>query len=139
MVDSGQKSGYNLKDIINGDALFFFEGRPAELELYEALAGELLARYPDTEIRVQKTQISFYEGRMYACVSLTPVRKKAQRPPHFITVTFGLDHPLDDSRAVAVQVRPNRYTHHVIVGMRDEIDDTLLGWIERSHALSRGT
>lgn len=119
-----------MKDIINGDALFFFEGRPAELELYEALARELLARYPDTETRVQKTQISFYDGRMYACISLTPVRRKAERPSHYITVTFGLDHPLDDPRAVAVPVRANRYTHHVIVGKKDEIDQTLLEWID---------
>lgn len=116
-------------NIINHDILFFFDGKPKELELYERLAREILARWPGSEIRVQKTQISFYEGRMFACASMAPVRRRAERPEHFITVTFGLDHPLDDPRAVAVQVRPNRFTHHVIVGDAGEIDDALLGWI----------
>ena len=127
-----------MNEIISGDALFFFEGRPAELALYEALAKALLTRYPDTQIRVQKTQISFYDRHMYACASLTPVRRRAERPPHFITVTFGLDHPLDDPRALAVPVRPSRYTHHVLLGATDEVDDALLGWIEQSHRLAQG-
>lgn len=118
-----------MAEIISQDALFFFEGRPRELELYECFAGRLLELRPNAEIRVQKTQISFYDGRMIACVSLTPVRPKAQRPERFITVTFGLDHPLDDPRAVVVPVRKNRYTHHVIVGDETEIDDRLMGWI----------
>ena len=125
-----------MAEIITQDALFFFDGKPAELSLYECFAGQMLSRYPDTEIRVQKTQISFYDKRMFACVSLTPVRPKAMRPERFITVSFGLEHPLDDPRAMAVKVRPNRWTHHVIVGDVSEIDDVLLGWIELSHRLS---
>ena len=125
-----------MPDIITPDILFFFDKRPYELDLYAALAGKLLARFPSMEIQVKKTQISFFDGHMYACVSLTPVRRKSERPERFITATFGLDGPLDDPRAIAVQVRPNRWTHHVIIGTMDDIDDTLLGWIERSHALA---
>lgn len=120
-----------MRDVIDQDALFFFDGKPRELALYEHLCRRLLERWPGAEIRVQKTQISFYDGRLFACVSLTPVKRKARRPERFITVSFGLDHPLDDPRAVAVRVRPNRYTHHVIVGDESEIDDRLLDWIAR--------
>ena len=119
-----------MQSIITPDILFFFDGRPSELSLYEVFAKRVLDSYPDAEIRVQKTQISFYLGRMLACVSMTPVRRKAERPERFITVTFSLDHPLDDPRALAVPVRPNRFTHHVIVGRPEEIDDTLMTWIE---------
>jgi len=35
-----------------------------------------------------------------------------------------------------VRIREYRWTHHVIVGREDEIDDSLMGWIDRSHALS---
>ena len=119
-----------MQPIITPDVLFFFDGKPYELSLYEAFAQRVLEQYPNTEIRVQKTQISFYEGRMFACVSMTPVRRKAERPEHFITITFGLDHPLEDPRAVVVPVRPNRFTHHVIVGRTEEIDDRLMAWID---------
>ena len=122
-----------MSDIITPDVLFFFDGKPVELELYEYLAGQLLERCPSTAIKVQKTQISFYDKRMYACVSLAPVRRKAERPGHYITVTFGLAYPLEDPRALAVEVRPNHWTHHVIVGNTGEIDGQLLDWIEASH------
>lgn len=116
------------------DALFFFDGRPQELFLYERFRDGALSRFPDTEIRVQKTQIGFYDGRLYACVSLTPVRRKSGRPERFITITFGLDHPLDDPRALPVKVRENRWTHHVIVGDASEIDEQLMEWIQQSHS-----
>lgn len=125
-----------MMDGITQDVLFFFDGRPAELSLYRRFAAAVLSRWPAAEVRVQKTQIGFYDRRLFACVSLTPVRRKADRPPHFVTVTFGLDCPLDNLRALAVRVRENRWTHHVIVGDPNEIDHALMGWIEESHALS---
>ena len=73
---------------------------------------------------------------MYACASLTPVRRKAERPARFVTVTFSLDEPLQSARALAVKVRENRWTHHVLVGGEEEIDEELMGWVARSHALS---
>ena len=125
-----------MADIITQDVLFFFDGRPRELALYECLAEALLSRFPEAEIRVKKTQIGFYDGGLFACASLTPVRPKAQRPDNFITVTFGLDSPLEDPRSLAVAVSPRRWTHHVIVGCEADIDDTLLGWITRSHTFT---
>ena len=119
-----------MQPTITPDVLFFFDGKPYELSLYEAFAQKVLERYPDAEVRVQKTQISFYEGRMFACVSMAPVRRRAERPERFITITFGLDHPLKDPRVVVVPVRPKRFTHHVIVGEAGEIDDRLMAWIE---------
>ncbi len=122
-----------MPDIITQDILFFFDGRPVELGLYEHLAAEIFARWSDTAIRVKKTQIGFYCPGLFCCVSLTPVRRKAERPERFITVTFGLDHPLDDPRALVVPVGPNRYTHHVLLGRAGEIDETLLGWLDAAH------
>ena len=125
-----------MAECVNQDILFFFDGRPIELALYESLASAVLARYPKTEISCRRTQISFFDGHMFACVSLTPVRRRAERPERFITVSFSLEQPLDDPRALAVRVRPNRFTHHVVIGDIDEIDAALLGWIDASHALA---
>ena len=39
--------------------LSFFEQQPEALPLYEAFAGAVMDQYPDTRIKVQKSQISF--------------------------------------------------------------------------------
>ena len=124
-------------DCRSPDVLFFFDGHSGALALYEALAERLLAEYPQTEIRVRRTQISFYDGHVYACASLTPTRRKAERPDPFLTVTFGSDVPIASSRLVCVPIRPNRYTHHAMIGRVADIDSALLGWLRASHALGR--
>lgn len=125
-----------MPEAISLDALMFFDRKPGALALYEALAARLLALYPDTMIRVGKTQISFYDGHMYACASLTPVLPKAQRPDPFLTVSFGGREALDSPRAIAVPVGPGRFTHHVIVGSAEEIDGELMLWLETAHRLA---
>ena len=130
-----------MPEIITPDALFFFDGQPGALMLYEALAGRILAEYENAEIRVRKTQIGFYEGRLFACASLAPVRRRAERPEPYLTVTLGLGRPLESPRAVAVPVRPNRWTNHILIGPEAGIDGELAGWIReaRDFALRPGT
>ena len=125
-----------MPEIITPDALFFFDGQPGALMLYEALAGRILAEYENAEIRVRKTQIGFYEGRLFACASLAPVRRKTERPDPYLTVTLGLPRPLDSPRALAVPVRPNRWTNHVVIGPEPGVDDELAGWIREAHAFA---
>ena len=125
-----------MADILTQDILFFFDKKPGALALYEALARAVLSRWPETELRVQKTQIGFCDPGLFVCASLTPVRPRAQRPEPYLTVSFGLDRPLEDPRALAVPVRPNRWTHHVILGSPGELDETLLAWIADSHQLT---
>ena len=122
-----------VRDILTVDALAFFTGRSGALTLYEALAGWLVGEFPGADIRVQKTQISFCDRRMFACASLLPVGRKADRPPDFITVSFGLPFALDSPRAAAVPVRPGRWTHHVVIGDEAGIDDELKRWLREAH------
>lgn len=126
-----------LDSPLTPDALFFFDGHADALPLYETVAEKLLAEYPATEIQVRKTQIGFHDGRLYCCASLTPVRRKAERPDPFLTVTFSLDAPDPSPRLICVPVRPNRFTHHAIIGSVDDIDDALLAWLRASHDLGR--
>ena len=121
---------------MNADVLRFFDGRPWELGLFERFAESVLSEFPEAVMKVQKTQVSFYDRRMFACVSLMPARRKAERPERFITVSFGLATPLESPRAVPVMVRANRWTHHVIVGRAEEIDAELTGWVREAHALA---
>ena len=112
------------------DELFFFDGKPGALLLYEAFRSNLLERMPDTRIEAKKTQISFFNRYMFAAVSFTPVRKAKDRPDPFLTITFGLPFRMDSARIdVATEPYPNRWTHHVMIGTEEEIDDELLSWI----------
>ena len=71
------------------DTLLFFAPQPGALPLYKAFAEEVTARYPDTSIRVQKSQISFYNRHMFACVSFLRVKKKRELPEPYLVVTLG--------------------------------------------------
>ena len=123
--------------LITPDVMFFFDGHAGALPLYGALAERLLSEYPATEIQVRKTQIGFHDGRLYCCASLAPVRRRAERPDPFLTVTFSLDAPEPSPRLICVPVRPNRFTHHAIIGSASDIDDELLTWLRASHDLGR--
>ena len=54
-----------------------------------------------------------------------------------MTVTFGLGYRKDSPRIdVATQPYPGRWTHHVMVGSAEEIDEELLGWIQEAAEFS---
>ena len=78
---------------------------PAALQLYEAFAGEMAARFPGTRVRVQKTQITFSNRRVYACVSFLRVKRKAELPGSWFTLSLGLPYALESPR-VAAKVEP---------------------------------
>lgn len=115
------------------ELLFFFREQPKALPLYKAFEERLMALFPETLIRVQKTQISFSLRHVYACVSFLKVRKKAEMPENYIVVTLGLPYPLESSRAAAkVQPYPGRWTNHILLGSVEEIDGELIGWVEEA-------
>ena len=125
-----------LPERYESDVLFFFDGRPLELALYQTLFRSLETAFPEASVRVQKTQISFYGRHLFAAVSL-PVRRRKGWPEHCIVVTIGLSHRLESPRiAVAVEPYPNRWTHHVLVSGEEQIDGELLVWLKEAWAFS---
>ena len=125
-----------LPEHYESDVLFFFDGRPLELALYQTLFRSLETAFPEASVRVQKTQISFYGRHLFAAVSL-PVRRRKGWPEHCIVVTIGLSHRLESPRiAVAVEPYPNRWTHHVLVSGEEQIDGELLDWLKEAWAFS---
>ena len=115
------------------DAGMFFDGHPAELALYEALFRRMDGAFPEGTVKVQKSQISFYNKHLFACVSFMRVRKKKDCPDHYIVVTFGLEHQAESPRIdIAAEPYPNRWTHHLLVSRQDEIDGELMGWIREA-------
>lgn len=119
------------------DLQTYFAGHPVELSLYARLAAQLDEALPQTQIKVQKSQISFYNPRLFAAASI-PVRRKKDWPKTCLLVTFGLGHRLDDPRiAVCTEPYPNRWVHHVVVSSPEEIDGQLLDWVRQADAFAR--
>ena len=115
------------------DVLFFFDGKPLELSLYESLFRYMEMQFPDASVKIQKSQISFYGRHLFGAVSL-PVRRKKNWPEHCIVVTIGLPYRLESPRvAVAVEPYPGRWTHHVLISEGAQIDRELLGWLREAY------
>ena len=105
--------------------------------MYETFREAVLEKVPDTRIEVKKTQISFFNRHMYVAVSFAPVRRVKNRPDPFLTITFGMPYKKESARIdVAVEPYPNRWTHHVMIGSVEEIDQELLSWIEEAAAFA---
>jgi len=124
-------NGYPIE--IDQNILLFFDKMPGALPLYEAVQGMICAEFDSVRIKVQKTQISFSNKYLFACVSL-PFRRRKGWPELCIILTFGLNRRLDDPRvAVAVEPYPGRWTHHVIIQNEDEVDGQILEWLKEAY------
>ena len=124
---------------MDGRILQFFDGHEEALPLYEKFESEVLFRIPETEIKVQKTQISFYNKHMFSCVSFARVRRKKECPDSYIVITFGLSRREESPRVdVATEPYPGWWTHHILVSEAGEINDELMGWIEEAALFSAG-
>ena len=116
------------------DTLVFFSGRPDALELYRVFEDLLYREFPCVNRRVQKTQITFYNRHVFACVSFARVKKKAELPEGYLVITIGLPAPLESPRiAVKTEPYPNRWTHHIVISRPEELDGELTDWIRASY------
>ena len=123
--------------MLDADTLRFFDGHEAALPLHEAFEQHLYERFPEANRRVQKTQITFFNRHVFACVSFQRVKRKAELPDPFLVVTLGLAYPLDSPRvAVKCEPYPGRWTTHFVIGSADEINDELLTWMEEAYAFA---
>lgn len=115
------------------DVLFFFEKAPNALPLFQTLEQKLREILPDMTLKVGKSQISFYLGHQFGCASLLAVRRKKDLPSPYLTVTFGLAYPVEHPRIAAkTQPYPNRWTHHVVIGQPEDVDEELLAWLKEA-------
>jgi len=99
-----------------------FEKYPGALGLFEAFASAVFSRYPEAELRVQKTQAGFFSGCGFAWASpMTRWRRKY--PAGGIIITLALPMQLDSPRVEAsTQPYPGRWTHHLVLTSADELD-----------------
>ena len=120
------------------DELFFFDGKPEEPALYEALS-ERIAALGAYSALVRRTQISLKNRWVFACVSLLRVLPKRLLPPHDLVLSLGLPYPLDSPRiAVKAEARPGRWTHHIVLSSPSALDAELLDWIGQAYEFGNG-
>ena len=62
------------------NTLFFFNGRPEALPLYEAFEKRLLSELEGVVVQPQKSQITLKNRRVFGAVSFLPARKAKDRP-----------------------------------------------------------
>ena len=94
--------------MMGADTLLFFEGHMDALTLYEKLEERILSEINNVRIKAQKSQISFYNRHLFACVSFMRVRKKKDCPKNYIVVTFGLQYKVESSRIDIMCLFPGR-------------------------------
>lgn len=119
------------------DLLFYFDGKPRELALYQYLEVRMEVAFPAASVKVQKTQISFCGRHLFAAVSL-PLRRRKVWPEHCILVSFGLGYHLDSPRiAAAAEPYPGRWTHHVVLSRQEQADEELMDWLREAYVFSQ--
>ena len=122
---------------MNSDILVFFGAHMDALDMYKKLEEQILAGILDVKIKAAKTQITFANKRGFAFVSFNPCRRAAQRPKVWMTISFGLGYRKESPRIdVATEAYPGRWTHHVMVGSVEEIDEELMNWIKEAAEFS---
>lgn len=118
------------------DELLFFDRYPELLPLYQAVGENLEKRGLAYSVKVAKTQISLRNRYVFAAVSL-PWRRVKGWPEEYLLVSFGLSYRKEDPRiAAATEPYPNRWTHHVLLTRREDVDDALMEWLEEAYRFS---
>ena len=124
-------------DFMNQDIILFFDQHQTLLPLYEAFVGKMMARFPDTKTKVQKTQITFSNRHVYACISFLRVKKKAELPASYFVLTLGLPYPLESGRVAAkTEPYPGRWTTHIVISEMSDLDEELFTWVEQAYIFS---
>ncbi len=119
------------------DTLLFFDGHQDALDLYRRFEALLHDTFPCVNKRVQKTQITFTNHHVFACVSFARVKRKAELPDGYLVVTLGLPAPLESDRvAVRTEPYPGRWTHHIVISRPEELDEELISWIGEAYAFA---
>lgn len=112
----------------------FFQYREWAENIYNDLKEKLLSSFPVVNIRVQKTQITFSNTRVFGCVSFLKVVKKSETRSPYIVLTLGLPYALSSLRVKAMtEPYPGRWTVLIPIFDSKEIDKELLSWIQEAY------
>lgn len=122
-----------LSDIQKAES--YFAGYPQQEQLFQAI-WELIQSLGPVKVEVMKSGISFGTRYKFAWVWLTQ-KYDLQQPLGSLVLSFGLDQQILHARIKeAVNPYPQRWTHHVVIRTRDDLDETVRGWLARAYRFS---
>jgi hypothetical protein len=114
----------------------FFTGRTVSMALFHIVRLYIESLGP-VRMEAMKSQISFGTRTKFAWVWLPPPWAK-NRPENSIVLTFGLRRHVEHKRIVqAVEPRPGRWTHHVIIDKEADLDEDVRAWLREAYDLSQ--
>ena len=129
-----------LDYLIYNDPLGYFSLIDINLSIrcMSAFRKKLLSRFPESRIKVQKSQISYYNRHLYACVSFLKVKKKSELPEDYFVLTLGLPALLESDRvAVKTDPYPGRWTTHFVISSPSDLDEELFDWIGQAYQFAQ--
>lgn len=108
----------------------FFDGCPAGLLLYRAVAREVAA-IGEADVHVTKSQIAFRRRHGFAYVWRPAQYVKSDVPA---VLSVALPHEVVSSRCKSVlQVSRDRWMHHIELHEAAEIDAEVRGWLVEAY------
>ena len=119
------------------DESSFFQNRPWGEAIYMAQKESIQNSFPLLNIRVQKTQITLSNTRVFSCVSFMRVMKKNEEKRPYLVLTLGLSHPLNSPRVKAMsEPYPGRWTVHIPLYRVEEVDEEVLEWVKKAYSFA---
>ena len=94
------------------DTVLFFDQHQGVYSLYEHFQEKLLARFPESRIKVQKSQISYYNRHLYAGVSFFEGKKEGRVAGALFCAYVGA--------ACAAGIRPGGGKNRAVSGAVDD-------------------
>ncbi len=109
----------------------YFEGNINAQRLFEAVNRVMLAIGP-AEVRVTKSQISFRRKKAFAWL-WRPGKYLRGRKVAPLVLTIGLRRRIPSNRWKEIaEPHPGRFTHHMELHSRKEIDDEVRAWLQEA-------
>lgn len=120
---------------VEADVARLFRGNTRRIRLFRAVEARIRAFGP-VGMQVTKSQVSFGTLRKFAWVWM-PLPGSRKRPADSLVLTFGLGRRIGDPRVVeAVEPRPGRWTHHVILQEETDLDGSVTDWLREAFEAS---
>lgn len=108
-----------------------FAGRPRAQENYR-LVRDYLRSLGGVRVRVNKTRVSFGRQRKFASIwrpRLWSKKKEAES----LTISFDLDRRLPDNEVAAVEVRPGRWAHRIVIARASDFNSKVRSWLLQAY------
>lgn len=115
----------------------FFQGHLKEEALFNTLIDWIKQQYPNTKLRICKTQINLLDPHSYCILSL-PYRRRAAFSHPYLIVTLGYPtRPESERFDQCVQISKNRWTCHLILDNESQLNQELLQLIKEARIFAK--